>query len=65
MGRDFILLWEKCLCEQDGHLPNIGDWVTLWGGQFSVEAVAEASKRSPYELLVNVPDRVYREYIGG
>jgi len=53
------------ICEQDGHLPNIGDWVTLWGGQFSVEAVAEASKRSPYELLVNVPDRVYREYIGG
>ena len=53
------------ICEQDGCLPKIGDWVTLWGGQYSVESVAEACDRSPYELLVNVPDRVSREYIGG
>ncbi len=53
------------ICESEGHLPEIGSWVTLWGDHVRLEAVANACERSPYELLVHVSDRVNREYIGG
>ena len=53
------------ICEVDEQLPEVGSWVILWGGQFGIEAVASACDRSPYELMVNLSERSFREYIGG
>tara|TARA_Y200000002_G_scaffold378003_1_gene384550 strand:+ start:75 stop:1154 length:1080 start_codon:yes stop_codon:yes gene_type:complete len=41
-------------------LPPIGAWVTLWGDDCPIEKLALATGTSPYELLVNLSNRVER-----
>jgi len=38
--------------------PQIGDIVTLWGPNLPVETIAQATGRSPYDLLCGIAQRV-------
>lgn len=44
--------------------PDDGDWVTLFGTEPRLEAVAEAAGLIPYELLTGLGRRVARRWIG-
>ena len=49
------------ICSINDELPDVGEWVTLWGRNNPIEKVALASGRIPYEMLVHLNDRVERK----
>ncbi|WP_394245473.1 alanine racemase [Vibrio astriarenae] len=43
-----------------GSQDNVGDEVEIWGKQMPVEKVAEAADTIPYELVIQITNRVHR-----